>query len=73
MKKYFVKYPRNFANEYDLVYTTTADQAARAAAQGYERITRADALKMCSAEKRRRRENPDFAGYAPITVYPLEA
>ena len=50
MKKYYIRYPRNFANEYDLRYVDGVDDELRALEQGYERITKNKALEtdMCT-------------------------
>lgn len=66
MKKYFVRYDRDFANAYSLCWTNgeTPD--------GWERITRNKAEDLARAEARRRREDPSFSGYADDVIVPIE-
>lgn len=73
MKKYFVKHPRDFFNEYSLVYTTDSEQEEAAISEGYERCTRAQAFELCRAEIRRRESDPMFSGYADALIFPYDA
>ena len=66
MKRYFIKYPRNFANEYFLVYSETYIEAALLFASGFERIPLKRVRELCSIEKWRRKTDPAFSGSAPI-------
>ena len=86
MKKYFI-IPGNFANAYDLVWTTDAGYYPDA--EDYkrkfntaefleeypnaERITRKQAIAYARAERARRRENGVFSGYAARYVRPYGA
>jgi len=65
MKHYFVCYTRDFGNTYDLCYTEDGSTP-----EGYERITRKEAEKNARAEARRRKDNPNFAYYAPEYITP---
>lgn len=86
MKKYFVVYGE-FSNQYALFWTT--DKEYYPDAESYkrkfdtaeflaeyptaERITRKQALALARAERRRRRENGMFSGYADRYVKPYGA
>lgn len=39
--------------------------------QGYERITRKEAIAACVAERKRAKENSNFSGYADSYIYPF--
>lgn len=71
MKTYYIKYPRNFGNEYDLCYCETSEERSNAEENGWERISRKDAIGKCRTEKRRRWENPSFAFFAPTQIVPF--
>ena len=71
MKHYFVKYTRNFGNAYALRWADNAADIATLTAEGYERITRADALRLARDETIRRRDDPAFAYYADAHIYPV--
>ena len=66
-RKYFIRYPRNFANEYDLAWCY--DVPVRG---GWQRITRGEALFFAKREAARRREDPAFAGYASTMITPID-
>lgn len=52
MKQYLIKYPRNFNNEYELRWAEKGSlEAAEAIAEGYEPITRAQAIEKCRTER----------------------
>ena len=70
MNKYYIKYTRDFANTYALVYTETATEEEKAAAEGYQRITRKEAERLCRAERYREQYDPSFAGYASDVILP---
>ena len=81
MKKYFI-IPGNFANAYDLVWTTDAGYYPDAESYkrkfnteypNAERITRKQAIAYARAERARRRENGFFGGYAARYVRPYGA
>lgn len=67
MKSYWVKYGE-FANNYSLRKAWNASEGCCLILAGYQRITRKEAERLASAERRRRKENPQFAGYADDTI-----
>ncbi len=64
-KTYWIKYPRNFANEYHLISATTEAQRNALKAHGYERIPLKRVRELCSLERWRRKYDPAFAYNAP--------
>lgn len=72
MKKYYIKYPRNFGNEYDLRFVDGLDDELRAIEQGYERITKKEALEKCRAERWARKNDPAFSGYGSAIIVHLD-
>lgn len=81
MKQYFIQYPRNFANEYHLVYCETANDLEKlrefnakycTLAQEFERISVRDMRRLISAEKFARKYNPAFSGYGDIAPTPIK-
>lgn len=75
MKHYYIRYPRNFANEYDLVWIESSDTESITAAEerGYERITRKEAFRKVSNEKYSRTHDQAFSGYGDIVILPYKA
>ena len=71
MKQYFVKYSRNFGNTYAFRWADNAADVAALTSDGYERITRAEALRLARDEAIRRRDDPAFAYYADAHIYPV--
>lgn len=71
MKKYYACYS-DFINAYCLAWAETPAQTAYAKSQGYKRVTRRKAEKLCAAENRRRKDNPAFGGYASSVIYPVD-
>ena len=71
MKKYYVM-QGPFSNVYALRFTQTEEQAAEAARNGYERITRREAEALARRERQRRKDNPSFSGYADAEIWPYE-
>lgn len=67
MKSYWVKYGE-FANSYALRKAWNASEGCLLILFGYQRITRKEAERLARVERRRRRENPQFAGYADDTI-----
>ena len=72
MKKYYIRYPRNFGNEYDLRYVDGVDDELRAIEQGYERITKKEALEKCRAERWARKHDQAFSGYGSAIIVHLD-
>lgn len=72
MKRYYINNTRGFANAYNLVWAETPEQIAAAEENGYERITRREAEKLCAMENDRRKYDPAFSGYASNLIYPID-
>lgn len=70
-RKYYVIYTDNFANTYDLVYTTP--ETEHLLPDGAERITRNEAIRLCRAEIDRRKYETSSSGYADTHVWPVHA
>lgn len=70
MKHYYVKYYRSFGNCYALNWADNSADIAALTSDGYERITRAEALRLARDEAIRRRDDPAFAYYATAYIYP---
>lgn len=71
MKHYYIM-RGPFSNVYALRYTETPEQEAEATRAGYERITRKEAEALARRERKRRTNNPSFAGYADAQIWPLD-
>ena len=73
MKHYYIKYPRDFANEYEL-FSVVANTKLEAELQqnGFERITRKQAERKCQSEKDRRKYDSNSAYYAPVYIESYE-
>ena len=69
-RAYYVRYPRDIANEYSLRYTVGG--ATLSAADGWERITRREAERLARAERERRCWEPERSGYADAHIYPAD-
>ena len=81
MKKYFIQYPRDFANEYTLVSCETKEDLTTlrefnakhcSTEHGFERISVRDMRKKISAEKFARKYDPAFSGYGDIAPTPIK-
>ncbi len=70
MKTYYINYYRDFANTFTLCYCTTPKECSEAEAAGYERITRAEAIRKCVEENSARKNDPHFSGYGSNTILP---
>lgn len=64
MKKYYFVKRGDFANAYTLVWSD------RPALDGWERITRKEAVSLARAEAARREDDPSFSGYASAYITP---
>lgn len=71
MRTYYIFYPRNFANEYDLCYCESADERKAAEAAGWERVTRLEAERKCRNENWARANDQAFSGYGDNTIIPF--
>lgn len=75
MKHYYIRYPRNFANEYDLVWieSTDTESITRALEEGFDRITRKEAYRKVSGEKYARKNDQAFSGFGGTVILPYNA
>lgn len=75
MKHYYIRHPRNFTNEYKLVWieSTDTESIARACEEGYSRITRKEAYRTVSGEKYARKNDQAFSGYGDAIILPYKA
>jgi len=72
MKHYLVNYWKDFGNTYTLAWTEAGSAEEQAAIEnGWERITRKEAIRLCVEERERRRTDEAFSGYASEKVFPL--
>lgn len=69
---YWVKYPRNFSNEYNLVAASDEIEGLYLKSNGYERISYKRMRELCFQEKYRRKMDPSSSGYAPISPIPYK-
>lgn len=65
-KAYYINYYRDFSNTYNLCWTWEDEPAP----EGWQRITRKEAVQKCKAERQARRDDPAFSGYADAYIYP---
>lgn len=70
-RKYWIHYYKDFSNTYNLCYTETSDEEKRMEDKGWERITRKEAVNKCVAERRRRKEDAMFSGFADAVILPF--
>ena len=68
-RKFFVRYPRNFGNEYTLVYTNNDHDAEQATAEGYERITSEHARALARRSRRADRVGEQWYGSRHVYRY----
>lgn len=71
MKRFYVHYG-DFANSYRLAWAETPEQVEKAEKRGYKRITRKEAKRLCAEENFRKKENPNFSGYASNVIYHID-
>ncbi len=64
MKKYFIV-PGAFANTYSLYWVRRGETVPNG-----EEITRGEAVRLCRVERKRRKYDPYFAGYADMYIFP---
>lgn len=74
MKHYYIKHPRNFSNEYSLVWIESDDKItiAEATAAGFERISWKAARRKVSNEKHARKYDQAFSGYGDTVILPYK-
>ena len=71
MKKIYLINKTNPRDLHTLAWCTQ-EELPQALAAGFERITRREAVNLCIAERRRRREGNTNAGRAPVIIAPWE-
>ena len=69
-RTYLVDYYKDFLNTYRLRYVTSKADLMEAEAEGYERITRREAVYLAGAERWRRENDQAMSGYANESIYP---
>lgn len=72
MRKHFIVKNTNFANSYSLAWTASKDELKKAIQDGWEQITRKQAIALCVEERRRRRTDYAFSGFADVDIFPLD-
>lgn len=72
MKKQYFVWLGDFGNVYSLYWAETAEQIKLAKENGYTRITRRQAEKLCVEENDRRNYDSNFSGYADNLIYPVD-
>lgn len=72
MKKTYYIWNGDFGNVYHLYWAETAEQIKLAEGNGYTRITRRQAEKLCAEENNRRNYDSNFSGYADNLIYPID-
>ena len=71
MKVYYIKYPRNFANEYSLCWVEKGSKEEQEIIeQDWDRITRKEAIEQCVTERWRRKNDQAFSGYGDAIIKP---
>ena len=70
-KNYIVKF-YGFCNTYELAHCTDRE-LEKALSQGWEKITRRQAISLCVAERRREKYEPASSGFASSVILPLDA
>lgn len=68
-KQYFVSYYLDFGNTYSLYYAECPEDFAALPANA-ERISRRRAFELCARERRARKEDPAFSGFADSRIAP---
>lgn len=71
MKKTYYIWNGDFGNVYNLYWAETPEQIKLAEENGYTRITRRQAEKLCAEENNRRNYDSNFSGYADNLIYPI--
>ena len=81
MKKYFIQYPRDFANEYTLVFCESEDDVDMLrefnakycpTEHAFEPISVRDMRRKISTEKYARKRDPAFSGHGDIAPTPIK-
>lgn len=72
MKKQYYVWYGDFGNVYNLFWAETPEQVKLAEENGYTRITRRQAEKLCAEENNRRKFDGNFSGYADNLIFPID-
>lgn len=72
MKKQYYAWYGDFGNVYNLYWGETSEQIKLAEKNGYTRITRRQAEKLCAEENNRRKFDGNFSGYADNLIFPVD-
>lgn len=72
MRKKFYVWNGDFGNVYNLFWAETPEQIKLAEKNGYTRITRRQAEKLCAEENDRRKYDSNFSGYADNLIFPVD-
>lgn len=70
MRSYWIN-RGDFRDQYRLAYCGSSIDEEQAEMQGYERITRKEAIAACVAERHRAKYAPHFSGYSDSCIYPF--
>lgn len=71
MKHYYIYYPRNFSNEYDLCWVYAGSKEEKIViANGYERISLRAAIQKCRNERYARKHDQSFSGFGAAIILP---
>ena len=70
-RKYYVYYYRDFANTYELYWASTPEMEA-ALPREAEQISKKEAVRLCIAERERRKYDAAFSGYASTHICPAD-
>ena len=68
MKKFFVDY-HGFGNCYSLFWADTKEMEENIPTSA-RKITRKEAISLCAAENKRKKNDPSFAYFADSTIFP---
>lgn len=72
MKKQYYVWHGDFGNVYNLYWAETPEQIKLAEKNGYSRITRRQAEKLCAEENNRRKFDGNFSCYADNLIFPVD-
>lgn len=73
MKHFYIRYSRNFRNEYSLAWVESGSAAEKTMQEdGWERINRKTAIRKCMEERYRQKTEPAFSGYADSIILPID-
>lgn len=70
-RHYYIHYPQNFDNEYDLYWVDNPNDERELIKQGYKRISKSEAINICKSERLARKNNSSFSGYGNSIIMPF--